>query len=490
MIWFRIAWALFLTIMVNVAFRRSWGWEHGKPASYMSLKEEEDCKETVIWMSPLILPFMMIGFLVLFIIFEGGKAGLFRFLGLSLDIVVTFSFYYIILLALLPVLRKYFSARACATLWIIPVFLLYQAHVMYQSGYTPFLVIYIPAVVLRWFPYIWLLGFLTVFLSKIAQHIIFRHRIMSSAWNIEDEELLAIWNEELDRANYIKPVRLVFSKNALSPLSMGRTKRSQVTVMPDKEFSPEELHFIFRHEIRHLQRCDVDTKIFLAFCSALCWFNPLVWMAIRKASEDLELSCDEIVLEEADSSTRRRYAELLLQTASEGQGFTTCLSAAASSMRYRLKNVITSHKRWTGTILVSTAVFLCTMAYGTVAVSSNRSTIGDALSYLYASEGRIESVYYRDNYNYYDSNTKKLNPEKLYKYITSLEVEELNSANDLVYDSLPYISFYIKVNDEDIIISIEDKKMDIRKIFGKDKKYYILHSDIDWEYIKSVLEID
>ena len=64
-----------------------------------------------------------------------------------------------------------------------------------------------------------------------------------------------------------------------------------------------------------------------------------MWMAMERSAQDMELSCDETVLLEADDVTRRRYAGLLLATAGDSRGFTTCLSASASALRYRLRNV-------------------------------------------------------------------------------------------------------------------------------------------------------
>lgn len=72
----------------------------------------------------------------------------------------------------------------------------------------------------------------------------------------------------------------------------------------------------------------------------MCWFNPLMWLAMRKSADDLELSCDEIVLEGCSSTTRYQYANLLLKTAGDQRGFTTCLSTTASALRYRLKHVM------------------------------------------------------------------------------------------------------------------------------------------------------
>ena len=75
---------------------------------------------------------------------------------------------------------------------------------------------------------------------------------------------------------------------------------------------------VFSHELAPMCRGEIRTPgAFLEFCKALGWFHPLVWAAVRKAQDDLELSCDEIVLEKYDADRRKKYAELLLVTAGE-----------------------------------------------------------------------------------------------------------------------------------------------------------------------------
>ena len=66
----------------------------------------------------------------------------------------------------------------------------------------------------------------------------------------------------------------------------------------------------------------------------MVWFNPLMWVAMSRSADDLELSCDETVLLEENEDSRRGYARLLLSTAGESQGFTTCLSVSARALRY------------------------------------------------------------------------------------------------------------------------------------------------------------
>ncbi len=87
-------------------------------------------------------------------------------------------------------------------------------------------------------------------------------------------------------------------------------------------------------------------------------FNPFLWIAMKKSAEDLELSCDEAVLVHADADTRRRYAELILKTAGDSRGFTTCLSASAASLRYRLRQVVRPGRRHSGALLAGLFFFL------------------------------------------------------------------------------------------------------------------------------------
>ena len=56
------------------------------------------------------------------------------------DLLLSLGGYYLILLPLLPFLRRHFSARACAALWLIPGFL-YMTQQSYMKIPEPLLVI-------------------------------------------------------------------------------------------------------------------------------------------------------------------------------------------------------------------------------------------------------------------------------------------------------------------------------------------------------------
>ena len=485
----RMLWALFLAGFVAYAFRRTWRWEHGTPMpETMFGGDKPRTKETAVWLDPSFLPILLLIILIFFGITDG-ISGVKRFMSLSLDVMIMISIYFLLLIFMLPVFRRYFSARACATMWVLPVFLFWQAHILLQNAPIPAFVIYIPSNILNTLFLIWAIGFVVVFTGKFVLHFIFRHKVMSAATLVSDPKLLELFDKELKNLEYYHPVKLMISSAVSVPLSMGSRKRTRVTVLPNREFTHQELQFIFRHEIHHLQRGDVNNKVFFAFCQALCWFNPLIWIATRKASDDLELSCDEIVLEEMDEGMRRQYAELLLDSAGHSRGFTTCLSSAAETMRYRLKNVVSVRKRFPGTIMLAIAMFLCVMAYGTIAVSSEKGTVAELIMKNQIDVSSI-NVYYQPEDNDQFSKVLSKDNEKLFSYLTSLDIEKLSSANEIHNVGGQKLSLQID-NQGLMQIEIYDRLIEVFRFSnGGSTEYFYLRNEPDWDVIKGCLDFD
>ena len=76
-----------------------------------------------------------------------------------------------------------------------------------------------------------------------------------------------------------------------------------------------ERRFIIAHERHHLHRGDPLWKL-LGY-AALCvhWFNPLVWLAFFLGGKDMEMSCDEAVLNRLGEDIRADYSQALLRLA-------------------------------------------------------------------------------------------------------------------------------------------------------------------------------
>lgn len=321
------------------------------------------------YVSGMLLPVMLLTYGLLELWFYGVQRMASRMLSLFFGIFLHISIYYAILLLFLPYLRKRISTRACAMLWMIPNFLYYTQQSSMRVK-KPFWIVRASGSIVWGLFIIWAIGFLLVFGWKMITHLSFRQKILKDSEDVRDPEILAVLQQEVINANYPRPkFRLVYSTHVNSPLSVGLFRRSTRIVLPNKEFSEEELKLIFKHELVHIGRQDAWSKFFLMFCTAMCWFNPLMWIAMRKSADDLELSCDETVLLGCCETVKRQYAELILETAGDDRGFTTCLSAGASAMRYRLKAIMQPVKRRSGALTVGLIVFVLYMSCGYVALA-------------------------------------------------------------------------------------------------------------------------
>ena len=72
MVVFRLLWALFLACLVAFAFHRSWRWEHGAsmPTPLFGDKSRRLSKDTVVWVTPLIFPILIILTFVLLLLLD------------------------------------------------------------------------------------------------------------------------------------------------------------------------------------------------------------------------------------------------------------------------------------------------------------------------------------------------------------------------------------------------------------------------------------
>lgn len=75
----------------------------------------------------------------------------------------------------------------------------------------------------------------------------------------------------------------------------------------------EHLNYVLLHECTHIRHMDALRKMLFIGTVYIHWFNPLVWLMYRKASGDMELFCDEGVLQQMKGDCRTAYATTLIQ---------------------------------------------------------------------------------------------------------------------------------------------------------------------------------
>ena len=439
------------------------------------------------YLSGIFLPLCLSLTLVLLIATNGLKQASEDMLSMWFGDFMQIGIYYMVLLPILPFMRKHISARACAVLWIIPNYLyITQRDLMELS--MPRFIIHAPETLVRIAFYIWITGFIGIFAWKIFSHLKFRHEILKDSAPVTNSFILDIWNQEIESANIKKPkFRLVFSPHASTPVSIGLFKRSIRVILPERDYAADELSLIFRHELVHISREDACTKFFLTFCTAMLWFHPIMWITMRKCSDDLELSCDETVLLECDDATRRQYAELILNTAGVERGFTTCLSASAKSLRYRLQNIVKPKKKHSGALVVGLLFFLLILTTGHISLAYSSHT-GAELIYQQRESNLYQLNHIAVSDDPYHTIQKCTNEEALHQYLWNLTMEEL--TGDYTYsDSERQLTLIFDTPDGVFSTILYDKAIKI-VLFNRSSAggaYYYLPDGTDWEYIDSLI---
>lgn len=162
-----------------------------------------------------------------------------------------------------------------------------------------------------------------------------------------------------------------------SPLTYGIIK--PVILLPKGIAGANEqtLNYILSHEFVHIKYCDSLYKTALLAVLVVHWFNPLVWITALFASRDLELACDEAVLEMNGNHTKKAYAMLLIGLEEKkAQLNALCSGFGAASVKERIKNIMEIKKKTVAAIVASGLVIGgLTTAYAAVSPAADKDFI-------------------------------------------------------------------------------------------------------------------
>lgn len=119
----------------------------------------------------------------------------------------------------------------------------------------------------------------------------------------------------------------------------------------------EDRAFILLHEQTHIRRKDHMIKLLAFIILSIHWFNPLVWIAFRLMSTDMELSCDERVLKEMKEEIKKPYANSLLSLATGKHILNgSPLAFGEGNVKGRIKNVLKYKRPRFGVVVASVMV--------------------------------------------------------------------------------------------------------------------------------------
>lgn len=99
-----------------------------------------------------------------------------------------------------------------------------------------------------------------------------------------------------------------------SPMLVGIC-RPQI-ILPEQDFTQEQLAFVLGHEYTHYKRKDLIIKLLLAGARTFHWFNPFIYYMEQRGGMDIELLCDSQVVRDFSKEEKKQYGEMLLDYAS------------------------------------------------------------------------------------------------------------------------------------------------------------------------------
>ena len=181
---------------------------------------------------------------------------------------------------------------------------------------------------------VWICGVAVMLMFNILQLIRLRRQLTGSIY----------LNDNIYLADYIS-----------TPFVMGliHPKIYLPSAMSDTEQS-----YIIQHEKHHIHRCDHMIKLLAFVAVCIHWFNPLVWLAFALSSKDMEMSCDEAVMNQMDRDIRADYSSSLLQfSAGKRVIIGTPLAFGEGDTKERIENIM-RYKKPT-MIIVVLAVSVC-----------------------------------------------------------------------------------------------------------------------------------
>lgn len=270
---------------------------------------------------------------------------------------------------------------------------------------------------------IWIVGGFCYFLSHIIGYSIFKNNLKRWGKVVTDQDTLCLYYRIKHEMKIYEEVTLKISPFIYTPMMTGFT-HPQI-ILPDCNYTPIQLEMIFRHELVHYQRKDYLYKLLLLVIGTIHWFNPLVHLLIRKASQDIETSCDSEVIRGQGIAFIKKYLQSILEVAQKScqkksyNILVTRMESSKDILRRRFTNILAKKERKKGTGLLIFVFLLCTLGTSLFLFRGVDKNVDLAHR---MSEQNIHSIVVKMNGSHFVDCTEKYK-SSLCQWLRNMEVE-------------------------------------------------------------------
>ena len=181
-------------------------------------------------------------------------------------------------------------------------------------------------------------GALSAGLARLAWLASRAAPVQNPLWRAQLRELSA-------SCGLTRPVQLLQSQHPALLVTWGLGSPKILLPATASSWPVDRIRVVLAHELAHVVRHDWLTQISAELLRALYWFNPLVWLAVRRLREESERACDDAVLEKGIEAPA--YATHLLEVAKGFSGYRRAWSpapaiASSSHLERRVRAMLNS----------------------------------------------------------------------------------------------------------------------------------------------------
>lgn len=212
---------------------------------------------------------------------------------------------------------------------------------------------------------IWVIGVLAIlsYLFIVNSYLFFKSKKLSIC---EDKAIAEILEGCCSTLQVRTQVSVIYDDSLKSPALFGLF-RPKIIISPRliALLPPEELRYIFLHELSHLKRRDLYINFLVTIVQVVYWFNPLIGFALHQMKQDCEMACDATALAAIKEEDHKKYGQTiisLLQLLSQSHWAPGTLGFANKFNSRRIIMISTFKKtsiKWAIAVLTLTLVVGC-----------------------------------------------------------------------------------------------------------------------------------
>ena len=181
--------------------------------------------------------------------------------------------------------------------------------------------------------YIWVIGLILMVLYSLVSYIVLKKKVSASVLY-------------KDNIYYCDDIETPFILGIIKP-----------KIYVPSGLNEQDLEFVLEHEKSHFKRKDHIIKPVSFLILSVYWFNPVIWLWYIFLCRDIESACDEKVIKNYDTDSKKLYSTALLNCSANRRMIRACPVAFGEvGVKDRIKSVLNYKKPAFWVVLVAVII--------------------------------------------------------------------------------------------------------------------------------------